>query len=652
MIAIVLTGAGGFMWCVAVNASRTLVYFETILLSLVTALLAAALLLGRSREADGLGTVFLIAGTFNAATGVMAGGSLLRESLPLVLAVLVWLSVLFYPQGVSWTSRHPSTLLNRESKEFIAAYSLAAAIGIMVIAVLPALANYRIAYQIVNTVGVMQDLLRTHRALEAREKAVEQYYRRIHLSRDTGESAEKVRFKQDRLSLTLDRYESLPRWRTDPVVALPGKGYPPLLLDSVLSSLPVGRVVTPAVYWTPAKNGGLPNHEFRFSEGAVQFDARDDELDSELIQALQGEAQRWKWQSVARPLPDPGGFGRMPYVVLPALFAGAFTAVYATFRLLFFSKFRAVQPIQGIEAGAIESLTAPAIVLRVYGIDWTANARHPETTVCIDMRSIPETGFESLPSGGRNLIRNARTVIVDNFDHDFGSEQSAKTKLELLESLVLDDRRVVVLIGYLDPEEYILEVLHGDSQVAPELKAFLLSTRERWERVLLRFGKRILSDDRASNQEETTGQFARRIYTCCTDAQRAVLYQIAVHGWVNPHNEEAISSLIARGWIRLSPIPVLSGRLPEIGGVIKSVIRPDEVRRWEAPKDRPTTWATGLTIAAVVVLGAVLLTGADLAKTWTGTFTGILAGAPALWKMVSEFRGRAAAANPKPDMNA
>src|SRR5262249_7937926 len=128
---------------------------------------------------------------------------------------------------------------------------------------------------------------------------------------------------------------------------------------------------------------------------------------------------------------------------------------------------------------------------------------------------------------------------------------------------------------------------------------FFKRTERRWNRIFLRFDYRTIQIDSVLAQlhPETHLELARRLYFSCTDSQRAVLYQISSAGWVNPNNLPPLSDLIARGWVSLAPLPVLTMGDDSLH-IIPELTTSEEIQRWDAAPSG-STWTTLLTVAGV-----------------------------------------------------
>jgi len=248
--------------------------------------------------------------------------------------------------------------------------------------------------------------------------------------------------------------------------------------------------------------------------------------------------------------------------------------------------------------------------------------------------------------------RSNRPILLDNFDFSFDSPEVAAAHLTVLEKLLFSERRRLVLVAAADPAEFIAETLDPDRAAATASAEWFRDSEERWNRVFLFFGRRPLTLETPGvhKDSEAALHFARCIYASCTDAQKAVLYQICEYGWVNPNNKRALSALVSRGWVTLGPVPALADALTFMSPHLPVLTGADRLARWNMPDPAASGWITAL--LAVFVVFALILAGPDLAQNLPGKVTGILAAILPLWRVITGLQNRAANSAPKETVDA
>jgi hypothetical protein len=645
-----------FNWLLALDGSRTLGLVEVLILSPVVVFLAAAFLLGNKclefkrvkfdisykHLAVGISCVYptvalanvIVQAVEGRSTSNELGGDVIRVALALAVCALTLGSSEEIPlpeDGKSSAAGIPP----REGWWAIRMYVFAVCIGVMLLSVLPTLVCYRVAFQMVRAAHSMVDLVKLNESLVDRTHSVERYYSDIHLA---GSLKEKERFIADRLALKTDRYDlALPSLNSGRVEFPRDNGRPPLI-DRFMARIPFLRTTTPAHLWADIEKtrgaAGLPEQFFLLcSSPFVQFSHR---LPPDLVRN-----GRWNYNSIAVTVPDPGTavpWGIVSTVILAVL---VLFATYKLVNLLFFLKFKPAAKLEKMGLSELAGVNANIVLLTIAG-SLDVSGLDPKKVQYVDSRRL-EGASVNCETSSKN-----KTVVFGNFDLSWDSEETAAQKLTLLENLLFSAHARVVLLANIDPVEYIAEVISDDSALPSGFVDFFRTTESRWNRVFLCFEHRSLPIDvqhvsRNDTKEMDDKILARRIYASCTDAQRAVLYQIAKSGWVNPNNLRAISALSARGWVKLGPMPVFDGELggmSEHSELIPELASADEIRRWDSSRGS-SKWTTILTIGGAILLAGVLVAGKDIFQSIPGIITGLLAIAPGIWKTFSRVTTRA-----------
>jgi hypothetical protein len=689
-----------FTSILALDTSRTLVFVEVLILSPFAIVLAASFLVGRKHVAFLTACVYpavALANAFKqAADGRFGSRGAWVDVALVVLGLIVCAFVIgfddlpqFQPlktrlrmlasRALSFLNGHFHRVIDprngaldhnarfqvdvdekRVPRWTVWVYTFAVCIGIMLLSVLPTIACYRIAFQMIHTAHAMEDLIKVKRALEKRTHAVRSYYSDIVLSDVSDEKAslvadhggidladlpnEKSRFVTDRLSLENDRYDlALPSLALSRVEFPQDEGKPPLI-DVKTVNIPFLHIVTPAYLWESArKSTGMGRFRDQFfllcRLPFVQFSYRDDAKGSAVSSNLNtGDPSIWGYRSLAVTIPDLNPSGTVLWASTAILLFLIFFGVKWLVNLLFFIKFKSPDIFEPMALADLKSVKTNVLLLCIAGsLDGSDS---DELKNIQDSRKLENVKFV-----------DGTPVLLRNFDLCWDTEELAAAKLAFLEDLLFSSKGPVVLIASIDPVDYIAEVISSGGGQGSNLSDFFVKTEQRWNRVFLCFERRRMSPGVPkiiAEQNETPRHLARRIYTSCTDSQRAVLYQIAESGWVNPNNVRAISTLMARGWIELVPMPVLSGELKLIGDhpkkLISELASPEEIQRWDAAR---TGLTTVLTIGGLILAAVLLIAGKDIFQSIPAMITGLLTVTPLAWKTFSQFGKRASVEIPK-----
>lgn len=426
----------------------------------------------------------------------------------------------------------------------------------------------------------------------------------------------------------------------------------PELIDRIALKLTFANLRTPSHLTNdlggPDRRGSFQSGdtwEQRFLIGrnqSVQLDYRGEWLRAKIRPDFGLNVHLWNSRSLASVIPSLrlAGFLFVSAFLVTAL---SFAGVHWLVKLLFFFGFKRPGVLPEIAPKQLANVQSNLIVLRVAGPRNHELLDQIEGIDYIDSRRVVEVNdLLSLFSTLR------RPVVLDNFDLSSDSEESARAKLMMLEDLAHSRERNVVLVAISDPVEYISECLSDDSDQASGLVKFLKETEPRWNRLFLCFEHRRMKFDlAAARRHEDDRRVARRIYASCTNSERALLYQIAADGWVNPKNDRAISALIARGWVRLAPIPLLVEELQFMASHVSEFATTEEVRRWHA-SEGSSKW-TWVIIGAGFVIMAVWFVAGSQGLPGLGA---LLAAIPAIVGAGSQLRNRAAITSDKGPTNA
>lgn len=661
-LCVILLAIAVFTWCM-MGGSRSLVFFELLLLPCIAVFLAICFAFRRGHLAIWLSLCYPLVATVNGIVDARAGLPP-RPSIFLgLLAAAICFMTALWSAFTHTSGERPSA---PTSKHTLYVYTAMVCMVLLTVAVVPTIGYYHIAHEMVHTLDAMRDLVTTTRAVEERTIAAYRYYSDVSLvaksavpARATGGfvanlqqegrpdvSPETDRFVRDSLARGIHRYDTtlanglahvaFPAGQSE---ALDPGGLP--WIDKAALWFSFANLRTPASFVGVASasehDGDAPLQWFslrRKDDGGlqVQFDYRGEWLRSKFRPNSRLNVQHWDSFRVASVMPQRGLAGSL-WVAALAVAALSFTA-YFLLKGLFFVGFIPPDVFPEIEAAALTTASENLIVLRTAGPQGTALSQLSDTDY-IDLRLVAsENDVATLD------LTRALPMLLDHFSLASDSEASARAKLILLERLLSSGKKTM-LIAITDPVNELADLVE-DSDKPLSFTAFLKETRWRWNQVFLCFAHRRLKLDVDGADPQC---LAERIYSSCTKSERALLFQVASDGWVNPKNSRAISSLVARGWLKLAPMPMLTEGFESLGARVPSLVSREEIRDWHANEDSGATWVT--IVIAFIILAVLLVAGKDLLQSIPGVLGVLAAAIPAIAGAGSRLWTRAAAPNMK-----
>jgi len=288
-------------------------------------------------------------------------------------------------------------------------------------------------------------------------------------------------------------------------------------------------------------------------------------------------------------------------------------------------------------------------------------------------------------------------LILDHFEANLNDHGCNLRRLRLLESLLYETEIRIVAVSNVDPLYFLAE---GDPEILTDSKDPEDARRllDRWARVLSKLTKVRVKDNETkelegriaqSTQENVNPQLVSWIWQECwctsflgkigieildqfrdkqdvteawlvttvldradsyyhvlwsgmTTSERMVLYQLALDGWANPKNTEAIQQLERKHIIYRDPMYRIMNE--SFRTFIQSAEHADEIAEWEK-FNRQSTWrALRLVMIAAAVGGAVWLFHAQTELFQTGI--GYVAAIATLLTAVTGLVGRSKVAAP------
>lgn len=640
IVLITLTsGASIFLWLLALTASRELVYVGMFFLPAMIAFSTAALLRNRTRRARWLLLPFLLIALINLyqraaySRPTDIGLALLAG----VFLFIVWRFRFFVAnagRAVCKTSLGGRPLADR----WIYIYAAVVCFGLLVTAVIPAVANYRLAYDSVQAANTMQDLVQLSRALERREHSAEQYYRDIQLA-DGFE--EPQRFVADRINSTLDRYDLAVSSREAPREILTEWRMSAMWLDRVANYFGFASLLS-RIAKSEANELGDTNIRPRFttpSPDVIQYEYPSRTARKDIHTDGGPRIQTRRVASKLVSLNDTN----LSWIAI-ALLALIYKVILSTTRFLFLVDLEKPKSFPVVPLEKLCKRAENLVLLGLAGTGKTQRLRQLRDTGCIcyiDMGVVARR--KELP----DVATGANPVVIDHFDLEWTHGDSDEWRLMLLEWLLYEKQATIVLVCVRDPILVQRELNRG--RMISEFGEGGDSCRvARWKRVWRHFPQTAIDECTIPKpRPEAEVEWTRRIYASCTRAQRAVLYNLTTEGWINPRNRQAASELVSRGLLQVFPVaglaPALSWMRPHMGDVIPT----EDVEQWKLLSKGTSPASIVVWVLGICAVLLILFVGRDYIQTWAGLFGAVVGALATLWKLVGDMRVRSARAEVK-----
>lgn len=558
MLLFLLLPAAVFTWALLLTAARSLVYLGAFCLPLLVLVLSVTLLQKHYKLVAALGFLYPAAAILNAwylaettalpvyhnsfwNRALIAVGFAIAAVAMNAERIIAWLDTALHKR--KWHELRKASIATKS-------YTLAACFGLFILSVLPTVGYYRVAYQMVYEAAIVEDLVAVTHRLEERAQKISDYYTDINLP--PPEIQERSRFIQERLSLDLDRYDTWVR-RDEASVDFGTHENDVPWVDEKALGLDFFSIRTPESVMRSALRSD-PGIQLLHMEKwpLVQLDYKNYLLQGNGAQDQDRDERIWSYHREAALAPDIDPSRKILWMMPPALAFLVFGGVYLTVRTLLFGGFVPPPVLPEIGLDDLPNSKGSILLLGIIGsplekVTEIELADGRPAVDYLDLRGI--SSMDDFPGWPHS---DPRPVLLDNFDFAFGSESAAGAHLRILERLLFSDHRPVILAAIVDPADYIAAIIASEIPDHP-IAEWFRATEDRWDRVFLCFDRRrfpITEEEKSSDKQP---DLARRIYASCTDAQRAVLYQISREGWVNPNNKRGLSGLILEAgsnWIR------------------------------------------------------------------------------------------------------
>jgi hypothetical protein len=324
-------------------------------------------------------------------------------------------------------------------------------------------------------------------------------------------------------------------------------------------------------------------------------------------------------------------------------------------------------------------------------------------------KALPGVGYVDLRTCllrlGSSVRDQRRVVVLDHFDFNMNERRSNVTRLQLLERLLYEEERRVIILSSLDPVTYLADsefgVLADNNQAAAALlvrwKQVMSSFRpvilitdptrkkleEDCERVsqeskeakrlaewvrkecehtpyLREVGLNVLAKPRPGGEcnlrqlQQEVGACVRSYYEALwstfTRGERLVLYQLSHDGWANPKNDLAILQLRRKGILCTKPMLRIMNESFRVFAT--KAQDQNEIGEWER-EGKESSWRTvrfSLVTIAFTLAVWLLYVQKDLFQAAIGYIVALGAAVAAISNLFGAFRGRPAAAPKGPDV--
>jgi hypothetical protein len=511
---------------------------------------------------------------------------------------------------------HLKEWLLLRTPSFLTSFTLMSFCLLVMAAAPPCIALFKAAYDHEENMATRREQLLTMEALESREERVTRQYLKVKMSKESdpiyADDLQKWLFLRRRLEdENLDTYTTVFADQQEGQIfkqgALPEHTEPPALLNWLAGRLPYSHASITSKVSQNATERSLWEWD---NEGTnrIRIHGRYDAN----IENSAGSPQTLALAK--RVFNDPGFLSRqlaydvnvleaLPFFISVAaplflLLCGMYFSVRSTLRRMFLVGVKMPQ--------ALPEITLDAAIERAYyAARQTQSAPHekagqeemlldeatkqPGNFILLGMPCSGKSGLLEarkndisvinvallIQSGGRVSDDLLPVVALDHFEIDMDNEAANKTKLELVEKLLRDEKKVLI-ITTIDPLFYLESTAEGTGDTSATGRE-RTRTLQRWGRALSDFTR-----GRLQSSDPTCSTACYRIlWTSCTRNEQVALYGLAHDGWANYKNSAALEHLAERGMITDTPMFQLMPKYADFGAFISGTVTRDERKRWD-----------------------------------------------------------------------
>jgi len=227
-----------------------------------------------------------------------------------------------------------------------------------------------------------------------------------------------------------------------------------------------------------------------------------------------------------------------------------------------------------------------------------------------------------------SLMRDPRPIVFYEFDRGLENPETNQQKLAALQRLQSRDGLSIVITSNVDP-----------------LQKALPANREEWQTLLRPFVTIDLHANPNEQADETALQSLSKdayyywLLSSCSKAKKLALVQLAQEGLVNPHSRCVVSELMRDGLVvrRDGMIAVRDAGFCQF---LKSAIPQDTIARWEklGASVHSTVARASLLVAGACLTGFLIYTQGAIFQTWVTYASGLAASLPVFLRLFEMFR--------------
>jgi hypothetical protein len=501
----------------------------------------------------------------------------LQFYLPYTLIGCAWLSVSF----VAATVRLQHTRIS-----FRTSFSLSVFCLLVMSAAPPIIALYRAAYDYQVNMATRREQLLTMEALEEREQRVIQQYIEVKISKNNPplkDDVAKWLFLRRRLEeQKLDVYDTVFHDQQQGIVFKAG--------DRGTSATEAPPLLTVLASWLPASRGSVtsklsrPTHDhftWEFEEQGADRINIHRMYDAGIIQNA-GSPQTLSLAKLAFNDPTyltgelaydldrlrPWSFFVLVTVPLFLLLCGMYFSVRSTLCKMFLIgiKMPSAWPEISIKDALTQNGNAMLVGFPCSDVSATLEAQNIKTTNMALFLQERQSGPE----------KSAKTIVLEDFDFEMNNSSLNNKKLELLEQLLKEGRKIVI-ITTIDPLFYLETMAHYGGEQPDAAGQERYRTLQRWAKVLEQF-----TTHRLNSKPKIWNEIScAMLRSTCTPLERAALYGLACDGWANYKNRAALEHLSKRGLIQSKPVFQIAPEYGEFAGYLRGAITREERSSWD-----------------------------------------------------------------------
>jgi hypothetical protein len=227
----------------------------------------------------------------------------------------------------------------------------------------------------------------------------------------------------------------------------------------------------------------------------------------------------------------------------------------------------------------------------------------------------------------RLIAEGKGSVALDHFEYGFDDPVFRDQMLSVIEELIYRQRRAVWIASTQDPWRRV--------QVEPDGTGSSLSERDRWVRVFKSFHT-VNMPFKENKACETP--YYHVLWAGCSREEQLALRQLAEENVVNPNNESVLQTLLRDGLIVRKPtFHIVNEKFRRF---ILHAQSSSTIAEWER-EGVVLSWATirtTLVTVAVGIVGLLLLTQQQLVEAWVGYIPMLAPAIPTAMKVLGSFQ--------------